>query len=149
MRHLALLGLLAAPLAAGDILLDWPDSPAADVVLYRVHRSAGTACPVSDATLVATVTTSTWADAAVTGGRQYSYVVVAVDRSGHASAPSPVATAIAAAERTIRLRVDGAAATASLIGGAAGTTDAQGYSVFTDLTPTTLRRFQFLTVDAG
>jgi hypothetical protein len=139
----------AVPAAAASIALDWPDSPASDVAQYRIYRAVGGSVGVSEANLIATVSASQWRDTRVVGGRRYAYVVTAVDRGGLASAPSPVASAVASDEREVRLLVVDAPATPLLDATPSAPTwiDATGAAVFADLDPAATYQWTFVAVD--
>lgn len=71
----------------GQIVVDWANSPAADIASYRVKRATTTGGPY---VLITTVTapTSIYTDAAVTNGTTYYYVITAVDAAGQESGNS-------------------------------------------------------------
>ncbi|WP_175607399.1 NPCBM/NEW2 domain-containing protein [Deinococcus marmoris] len=78
---------LTATASSGGIALDWADNSEADLAGYRVSRSTsvGGTFTVLTTTLL---TVSAYTDAAAPQGVPSYYQVVAVDKSGNASAPS-------------------------------------------------------------
>lgn len=91
---------LAATGGPRQVSLTWAASTdAVGVVGYDVHRSTTTPVPVTTATRVASVTTTSFVDGPIAAGT-YSYVVVARDAAGNVSASSPTATATAQPDTT-------------------------------------------------
>lgn len=84
-----------AQAGTGSVELTWDANDEADLAGYRVYRSSSAGVP-TDGTPVSgatPITETSFTDTAVTGGREYHYVVVAVDRDGNASAASTEVTA--------------------------------------------------------
>jgi hypothetical protein len=79
--------------AAGEtsVALDWADNAEGDLASYRVYR---------DGALLATRSSSSYTDAAVSAGIKYAYTVTAVDTSGNESAASTPASAIPTGDTT-------------------------------------------------
>jgi hypothetical protein len=75
---------------AGRLDLDWADNTEPDLAGYRVERSTDSGN--SWATVASLLTSSAYADSAVSVGTTYSYRVVAVDQVGLVSGPSSVVT---------------------------------------------------------
>jgi hypothetical protein len=74
-----------------EVTLNWTPSPTPDVTGYTVERASG-----GGWTVVADLsgrTSASWADTSVSGGRSYTYEVVASSPSGSsASAPASATT---------------------------------------------------------
>ena len=78
-------GLTADGTQAG-VTLDWDDSPATDLVGYRVYRSASAGGTFTELTSTP-VATSTYVDTTAPANTEAFYRVVAVDTSDNVSAP--------------------------------------------------------------
>ncbi|ULH17594.1 NPCBM/NEW2 domain-containing protein (plasmid) [Deinococcus sp. KNUC1210] len=79
--------LTALP-GTGSVTLDWSDNTESDLVGYRVSRAAQASGPYTLLT-AQPITVSAYTDASA-GSAQVFYQVVAVDRSGNASAPASI-----------------------------------------------------------
>ena len=104
-------GLTADGTQAG-VTLDWDDSPATDLVGYRVYRSAsagGTFTELTSTPLAA----STYVDTTAPANTEAFYRVVAIDTSDNVSAPSSVvsATRPVPVQQPVRINTGGPAQT--------------------------------------
>jgi len=79
---------------ATGVLVVWRMSPEPDAAGYVVERSTDVSGPfVPVAAAHVPVDRPSYLDTTASGGRRYFYRVIAVDRSGNQSAPSPIAQA--------------------------------------------------------
>ena len=97
--------------AAGDgqVTLRWLAGPESDLDGYRVYRSTSTPVPMGDPISGPSLVAGTsFTDSSAQNGTTYHYVVVAVDTSANASAPSATvsATPQAAAPPAVDLKVN-------------------------------------------
>jgi fibronectin type 3 domain-containing protein len=85
---------VTARVEAGGVLLVWRMSPEPDAAGYVVERATQVGGPFARIT-AATVPVGqpTLLDTTTIGGRRYFYRVIALDQSGNASQPSPIAQA--------------------------------------------------------
>jgi serine protease len=82
---------LSATATTSRVELSWTaSSDPTGPVTYRVHRSTGSSCSTSSS-LIATRTTSSHSDGAVSSGATYRYCVTATDGAGNRSVVSNVA----------------------------------------------------------
>ncbi|WP_262847553.1 choice-of-anchor D domain-containing protein [Mumia quercus] len=80
---------LKATASEGQVALDWADNAEADLDHYAVYRTVvGAAAPLADDPPIAAVEASEYVDTTVAPGTAYAYWVVAVDKTGNASAAS-------------------------------------------------------------
>jgi hypothetical protein len=92
---------LQATTTGGRPALTWTASTDNVAVTgYEVHRSTSATFTPSAATRIATVTSTDYVDGVLPGG-SYTYLVVALDGAGNASAPSGPATTTVSAPQTI------------------------------------------------
>ena len=94
---------LGATAGNNQVTLGWTANGEPDLAGYRVYRStslpvATTGTPLNGATLL---TTASFLDTSAVNGTTYHYVVVAVDASNNASAPSDPASATPAGSSAI------------------------------------------------
>ncbi|WP_164983931.1 pectinesterase family protein [Cellulomonas endophytica] len=96
----------------GTASLVWAESPQADVVGYRVYRAtgAGATVPVDAEHRVstATLTRQGFAQAGLTNGTTYTYVVTALDAAGQESPASAAVTVTPALHVDATVAADGA-----------------------------------------
>jgi hypothetical protein len=95
-------GLTATPFL-NRVVLDWADSPEADLDGYDVLRAPGPAGPFTKIN-ASRLTASTYTDTSVTGGTAYVYVVVAADIANNRSADSTPAAATPPSTETLLRR---------------------------------------------
>jgi fibronectin type 3 domain-containing protein len=106
-------GLVADGAQAG-VTLDWDDSPATDLVGYRVYRSASAGGTFTELTSTPAVTSS-YVDTTAPANVASFYRIVAVDTSDNTSAPSEVvsATRLVPVQQPVRINTGGPAQTVS------------------------------------